>query len=105
MSRLSPFWGTNEMWEVNMNWNDSGNGMMNSWGYATGAMILMVLFFVGLFLIINNVAQHGSRHDHHHEGPSSMRHSSEAVDHLNMRLAKGDISPEEYSVLKGHLSK
>jgi len=88
-----------------MNWYDNGQGMMNGSAYGIIGMFIMVLFFIGLVWIIVSFTQHGSKSGHHHQGPMGGTNSSAALDHLNMRLAKGDISSEDYLNLKEHLAK
>jgi uncharacterized membrane protein len=42
---------------------------------------------------------------HDHGRHSHGKNTSPALEHLHMRLAKGEISPEEYAILKEHLLK
>ncbi len=93
------------MWGCNMNWYDNGNGMMNGSGYAIFGLAAMFIFFGILAWVIVKMVGHDSHSGAHHDHSNHSRNSSEALDHLNMRLAKGEIQPEEYTILKSHLSK
>ena len=68
-------------------------------------MVLMAVFFVLLVWLIFRVVDHGSHSDRHHGSVVESKGSSLAVEHLNMRLAKGEVSAEEYVTLKEHLLK
>ena len=94
-----------------MGWYSNGDGMMNGSGYAIFGMVLMVLFFVVLIWVVVRMVDHGSHsgrhsdHSHRWDGPDRSDHSSEALAHLNMRLAKGEIPADEYNALKDHLKR
>ena len=94
-----------------MGWYNNGDGMMNGSGYAIFAMILMLLFFVVLIWVVVRTVDHGSHsgrhgdHSHRSDGSGRSDHSSEALAHLNMRLAKGEIPADEYNALKEHLKR
>lgn len=88
-----------------MYWNNDGQGMMNGSGYALFAIGFMIIFFLFLIWLIFRVVDHGS-HSHRHDlHQDKSNNSSAAQEHLNMRLARGDISTEEYAILKEHLRK
>ena len=89
-----------------MNWYGNGNGygMMDSPGYAIFGMIFMVILFILAVWIIVRIVERGS-HNHPHIG--NLKHSESgpaALEVLDMRLAKGEISADEYLALKKHLS-
>jgi len=86
-----------------MDWNDSGRGMMNGSGYAIFGTIAMVLFFAVLVWVLVRMVGHSSQSNSQPSSPVKNSVSGEALDHLNMRLAKGEIAVEEYNVLKQHL--
>lgn len=88
-----------------MGWYDGRDGMMNGSGYAIFGLIAMVLFFLALVWLIVKIVGHGSDSHGHHVAAHQDKTSSQALDHLNMRLAKGEIAPDEYLVLKEHLLK
>ena len=88
-----------------MDWYDNGSGMMNGSGYAIFGMILMIILFAVLIWVIFRVVDHGSHVERHHGPADTSKSSTLALEHLNMRLAKGDISVEEYAILKEHLMK
>ena len=90
---------------IKMDWYDNGGGMMNGSGYAIFWMVLMAVFFVLLVWLIFRVVDHGAHSDRHHGSVVESKGLSPAVEHLNMRLAKGEVSAEEYVTLKGHLLK
>ena len=79
--------------------------MMNGSGYAIFGMILMVLFLVVIVWVIVRMVDHGSHSDRHSDHSHRSDHSSEALAHLNMRLAKGEIPADEYNALKDHLKR
>ena len=87
-----------------MNWYGNGYGMMDSPGSSIIGMILMVaLFILGVWVIVR-IVERGS-HNHPHGG--NFKHSDSgpaALEVLDMRLAKGEISADEYLALKKHLS-
>lgn len=88
-----------------MGWNNNGDGMMNGSGYAIFAMILMLLFFVILIWVVVRTVDHGSHSGRHSDHSHRSDHSPEALAHLNMRLAKGEIPVDEYNTLKEHLKR
>jgi uncharacterized membrane protein len=88
-----------------MGWYSNGDGMMNGSGFAIFGMVLMVLFFGILVWVIVRTIEHGSHQNRHSFDSHQPHYSSEALGHLDMRLAKGEISPEEYNSLKGHIKK
>ena len=65
----------------------------------------MVIFFLVLIWVIFRVVDHGAHSERHHGNSENSKPSSAALDFLNMRLAKGEVSAEEYTVLKEHLQK
>lgn len=86
-----------------MDWYDNGGGMMNGSGYAIFWMVLMAVFFVLLVWLFFRLVDHGSHSNTHHGSTVESKGSSPALEHLNMRLAKGEVSAEEYATLKPHL--
>lgn len=88
-----------------MDWYDSGRGMMNGTGYAIFGMVLMVLFFLLIIWVIFRVVEHDSHSDRYHGNIDVSKSASPALEHLNMRLARGEVSVEEYVILKEHLLK
>lgn len=88
-----------------MDWYDNGGGMMNGSGYAIFGMILMLILFAVLIWVIFRVVDHGSHVERHHGLADTSKSSTLALEHLNMRLAKGEVSVDEYAILKEHLTK
>ena len=88
-----------------MGWYNDGYGMMNGSGYAIFGMILMVLFVTILVWVVVRTVDHGSHSGRHSMDSNQPHPSSEALAHLNMRLAKGEIPADEYAALKAHLKK
>ncbi len=87
-----------------MGWYDDRGGMMYGSGYAIFGLLIMVLFISTFVWLIIKIVGHGSDSSRHQLSPHQEKASSQALDHLNMRLAKGEISPEEYTTIKSHLS-
>ncbi len=88
-----------------MGWNDNRDGMMNGNGYTLIGILVMILFLLVLGWILirafdHKSQQHGDHDGGHHPHPHQ---PSEALAHLDMRLAKGEISGEEYAAIKEHL--
>ena len=88
-----------------MGWYDDRGGMMNGSAYAIFGLIAMVLFISTLVWLIVKIVGHGSDSGRHTEAVTQNKTSNPVLDHLNMRLAKGEIAPDEYLVLKEHLTK
>ena len=88
-----------------MGWYNDGYGMMNGSGFAIFGIILMVLFVTLLVWAIVRTVDHGSHSGRHNMDSHQAHHSSEALAHLDMRLAKGEIPADEYAALKAHLKK
>jgi uncharacterized membrane protein len=88
-----------------MTWYDSRNGMMSGTGYTIFSSIVIVVLFVVMVWIIIKIIEHGAHISRNHESSNHDRSSSAAMDHLNMRLATGEISVEDYTILKEHLLK
>jgi uncharacterized membrane protein len=85
-----------------MNWNDYGYHPMHSSGYWFFAMILMFLFFgIVVWSIIRIVDR--SLHSRQQEPKSALLPT--ALEVLDLRLAKGEISLEDYVVAKSHLKQ
>ena len=88
-----------------MNWYGNGYGMMDSLGSSIIGMILMVaLFILGVWVIVRIVERGSHNHPHGESLNHSKNSSTAAIEHLDMRLAKGEISADEYVTLKKHLS-
>ena len=92
-----------------MNWNDNGRGMMDGYGsgsaYHIHGMIAMVAFFALLVWILFRFVGPKSQSDGSPKGSNKGADSTAALEHLDMRLAKGELPVEEYKVLKEHLQK
>jgi len=88
-----------------MGWYNNGDGMMYGSGYAIFGMILMFLFLVVIVWVIVRMIDHGSHSGRHSDHSHRSDHSPEALAHLNMRLAKGEIPVDEYNTLKEHLKR
>ncbi len=92
-----------------MNWNDNGRGMMDGYGSGAGyhilGMIAMVAFFALLVWILFRFVGPKSQSDGSPKGSNKGADSTAALEHLDMRLAKGELPVEEYKVLKEHLQK
>jgi len=90
-----------------MDWNDNGRGMMSGYGsaYHVLGMIAMVLFFALLVWILLRFVGPSARSENSTKSSSKSSESSAALEHLDMRLAKGELPVEEYKVLKEHLLK
>ncbi len=86
-----------------MNWYDNGGGMMGDSGYAIFGVIFMLIFALVLIWVVIRVIDRGSNSSGHSKNANRHGNSSEALEHLNMRLAKGEIPVEEYKLLKEHL--
>ena len=87
-----------------MDWYNNGYGMMNNSGYAIFGMIFMGLLLIVSVWVIFRVVDRGS---HNHSHVEALKHSNSgptALEVLDMRLAKGEISADEYTALKKHLS-
>ena len=88
-----------------MDWYGNGYGMHNS-GYAIFGMVFMVvLFILGVWVIVRIVDRGSHNHPHGERLNHSKNSSTAALEHLDMRLAKGEISADEYVTLKKHLSE
>jgi uncharacterized membrane protein len=75
---------------------------MHSSGYWFFAMLLMILFFgFTIWSVIRIVDR--SIYSRHQELKSPQLPN--ALEVLDLRLAKGEISPEDYVVAKSHLKK
>jgi uncharacterized membrane protein len=90
-----------------MGWYDNRDGMMNGNGYTLIGILVMILFLLVLGWILIRAFDHKSQqHGHHDGGHHPHPHQpSEALAHLDMRLAKGEISGEEYAAIKEHLKR
>jgi uncharacterized membrane protein len=55
--------------------------------------------------VIFRIVEHGSHTHAQHENVNYLKNLPTAVEVLDMRLAKGEISAEEYNTLKEHLKK
>ena len=88
-----------------MDWNDNGRGMMDGYGSGAGyhilGLIAMMVFFALLVWILFRFVGPKT----HSENSAKSSDSSVALEHLDMRLAKGELPVEEYKVLKEHLQK
>ena len=88
-----------------MDWYDNGRGMMNNSVFGIFGMVLMVILFIVLVWVVFRIVDHGSHTHARHEMNHELKNLPTALDVLDMRLAKGEISPEEYATLKEHLKK
>ncbi|MDD7793512.1 SHOCT domain-containing protein [Clostridium sp. 'White wine YQ'] len=74
----------------------------NGYGYGGAGFMMMIPMLIILLLVIYFVYKAISRKD---INLSANRTSSNAIDILNERFAKGEISEEEYSARKKQLLK
>ena len=88
-----------------MGWYDNGDGMMHNNGYAFFGVAIMVLLIAILVWVVVRAFDHGPRYGRHGEHPRPEHRSSEALAHLDMRLAKGEITGDEYAAIKEHLKR
>jgi putative membrane protein len=73
--------------------DSNGSGHMMGWGYGAGMMFGPVLWLLVLGLVVVGVIWIVRRLDH--GGPQHGK--SNALEELDLRLARGEIEPEEYS--------
>ena len=90
-----------------MDWNDNGRGMIDGFGsgYHIVGMIAMVAFFALLVWILLRFVGPSSHSENSAKGSGKSSEPSAALEHLDMRLAKGELPAEEYIVLKEYLLK
>jgi len=87
-----------------MNWTDNpdGFGRMHDSGYGIVMMFLAILFFVAFAWLVIRVAGH-SRTTNEVSVPKS--HNPSALEIIDMRLAKGEMSKDDYIVARELLEK
>jgi len=79
-------------------WGGYGAAYGNPWG-SLFSFIFMALFMVALVVGVLYMLRHTDRHHQHGESTQTS-----ALDLLNQRYAKGEITQEEYKTIKKDLA-
>lgn len=78
--------------------------MMFGWGFMWLGPLFLVLFAVGIYYIIASLRS--ERHSHYHrEYRSDRRDSRRAVEILNERYARGEITREQFREMRKELDQ
>lgn len=86
-----------------MEWNDYGYYPMQNSSLWFFAMLLMFLLFGVIIWVIIRTLGHSNQSRLHQEVKSTQ--SPSALEVLDMRLARGEISTEDYLLAKSHLKQ